>query len=440
MLGSFSAITRKSASLVLIIGLVSAVFLFLSFSKIGWAEADDYIVVRVDGSVSKVCQLVGDLDIERNESTVSLTFTRYGVAGTDLGVSFEHNGELIFLFGDTVGRNAFPFSGKDDSFAHTTDFTVDDGLNLTFYTGNPAKFLPPWVPGISQSAFEVPMEGIEVNGITYVFFTINHTQEQKMGGSILAKLNDETLNFTYLYTFSTNKFINVHTAVVKNWLLAGLPKSTGEGLLIWGSGEYRGSDPYLAFMPLESIEDKSTLQYFAGLAADGNPIWSKSESDAQPLFHDPVIGELSVAWNQYLERWIMLYSGVSMRSSPLPWGNWSTKQVLFNPFTDGGYEHFIHQPGHDNITDPLRENEIGGPYGPYIIDKFTKGSDQTSTIYFTLSTWNPYTTVLMQAQLKMSPQQIPEYPNTLSAILLCFMLVAVALCLSCREATRQNKC
>jgi len=166
-------------------------------------------------------------------------------------------------------------------------------------------------------------------------------------------------------------------------------------------------------MPLESIEDKSALRYFAGLAGNGNPVWSESESAAQSLFHDPVIGELSVAWNQYLERWIMLYLGVAMRSAPLPWGNWSAKQVLFNPFTDDGYEHFIHLPGHDNITDPLREDEIGGPYGPYIIDKFTKGSDQNSTIYFTLSTLNPYTTVLMQAQLEKSPQQVPEFPNSL---------------------------
>jgi hypothetical protein len=439
MASSFSATARKSASVILLICLVSTCFLLLAFSEIAWAEADDYIVVKVDGSVSKVCQLVGDWDIERNEPTQSLTFTRYGVAGTDLGASFEHNGELIFLFGDTVGRNAFPLSGKDDSFAHTTDATVDNGLNLTFYTGKPAKFLPPWVPGTSQGAFEVPMDGVEVNGAAYVFFTINHTQERTMGGSILAKLNGATLNFTYLYTFSTDKFINVHTAVVKNWLLAGLPESTGEGLLIWGSGEYRASDPYLAFMPLESIEDKSALCYFAGLTDDGNPIWSKTESDAQPLFHDPVIGELSVAWNQYLERWIMLYSGVSMRSAPLPWGNWSTKQVLFNPFTDGGYKHFIHLPGHDNITDSGRENEIGGPYGPYIIDKFTKGNEQTSTIYFTLSTWNPYTTVLMQAQLEKSQQQTSEFPNPLSTVLFCFVLVVVALFAPHRETTQRDQ-
>jgi len=435
----FSATVRKSASVILIVCLVSLCFVFLAFSELTCAETGDYIVVRVDGSVSKVCQLVGDTDIERNESTTSLTYTRYGVAGTDLGVSFEHNGELIFLFGDTVGRNAYPFSGKDDSFAHTTDSTVDDGLNLIFYTGKPERFLPPWVPSVSQGAFEVPMEGVDVNGAAYVFFTINHTEARTMGGSILAKLNDATLNFTYLYTFSTGKFINVHTAVVQNELLAGLPQSTGEGLLIWGSGEYRKSDPYLAFMPLESIEDKSALSYFAGLNSDGNPLWSKSEADAQPLFDDPVIGELSVAWNQYLERWIMLYSGVAMRSSPLPWGNWSAKQVLFNPFTDDGYEHFIHLPGHDNITDPLREDEIGGPYGPYIIDKFTKGDDQTSTIYFTLSTWNPYTTVLMEAQLEKSPQPIPEFPNTLSTVLLCFVLVAVvALCAPRYGSTKGN--
>jgi hypothetical protein len=438
MAGAFSATARKSVGVILIVCLVSSSFGLLAFSRSAWATTGDYIVVRVDGSVSKICQLVGDWDMERNESTTSLTYTRYGVAGTDLGVSFEHNGELIFLFGDTVGRNAFPFSGKDDSFAHTTDATVADGLNLTFYTAKPEKFLPPWVPGVSQGAFEVPMEGVEVNGVAYVFFTINHTEERTMGGSILAKLDDATLNFTYLYTFSTDKFINVHTAVVENQLLAGLPESTGEGLLIWGSGEYRASDPYLAFMPLESIEDKSALSYFAGLTDSGNPIWSKSEADAQPLFHDPVIGELSVAWNQYLERWIMLYTGVAMRSSPLPWGNWSEKQVLFNPFTDDGYGHFIHLPGHDNITDPTRDDEIGGTYGPYIIDKFTTGNEQTSTIYFTLSTWNPYTTVLMQAQLEKSQQQIPEFPNILSTILLCVILVAVVLCAPHRGNTETD--
>jgi hypothetical protein len=272
------------------------------------------------------------------------------------------------------------------------------------------------------------MEGVEINGEAYVFFTINHTEEQTIGGSVLAKLNDATLNFTYLYTFSTSKFMNVHTAKIDNSLIQGLPESDGDGLLIWGSGEYRHSDPYLAYMPLQFIENKSALRYFAGLANNGTTIWSKNESDAQPLFHDPVIGELCVSWNQYLDRWIMLYSGVSMRSSPLPWGNWSSKQTLFSPYADDGYGYFMHWPGHDNITDLARENEWGGAYGPYIIDKFTKGNDESSTIYFTMSTWNPYTTVLMKAELEKSQSTIPELQSIALVLIIVFASLTVELC------------
>ncbi|MEM2872932.1 MAG: DUF4185 domain-containing protein, partial [Nitrososphaerales archaeon] len=92
-----------------------------------------------------------------------------------------------------------------------------------------------------------------------------------------------------------------------------------------------------------------------------------------------------------------------MRSALLPWGPWSQKQTLFNAFNDGGYGHFIHWPGHDNISDPFRYNEWGGPYGPYIVEKFTTGGNNRSTIYFTLSTWNPYTVVLMRAELELKP-------------------------------------
>ncbi|MEM2872933.1 MAG: DUF4185 domain-containing protein, partial [Nitrososphaerales archaeon] len=248
--------------------------------------SEDYTVAKVEGSVVKVCQIIGDFDRERNQSTTSLTFTNYGVAGTDLGVSFEHDNKLIFLFGDTVGKSSNPFSGKDDSFAYSTDENPDDGLELIFYTGEPGKFLPPMVEGVLQGPFEVPMEGIDVDGVAYVYFTTNHTAEKTMGGSILA----ESIDFTYIYTLSTEKFINVQVVAVNNSDIPWLPESNGKGLLIWGSGEYRKSDPYLAYMPLESIENKSTIRYFKGFDANDKPIWSENEGDATPLFYDPIIG------------------------------------------------------------------------------------------------------------------------------------------------------
>jgi len=68
------------------------------------ANQEDCTAIEVDGSVVKICQLLGDYDLDRKQPTLSLTWTKYGVAGTDLGVSFKHGGKLIFLFGDTVGR------------------------------------------------------------------------------------------------------------------------------------------------------------------------------------------------------------------------------------------------------------------------------------------------------------------------------------------------
>lgn len=52
-------------------------------------------------SVEKVSQVTGETDRERHLVTDSQTETRFGLRGTDLGASFEHNEKLVFLFGDT---------------------------------------------------------------------------------------------------------------------------------------------------------------------------------------------------------------------------------------------------------------------------------------------------------------------------------------------------
>src|SRR5215472_10641569 len=56
--------------------------------------------------LQKICQVTGECDRKRNEPTSSRTDSRYGLFGADLGSSFEHNGNLWFLFGDTGGSRA----------------------------------------------------------------------------------------------------------------------------------------------------------------------------------------------------------------------------------------------------------------------------------------------------------------------------------------------
>lgn len=62
--------------------------------------------------------------------------------------------------------------------------------------------------------------------------------------------------------------------------------------------------------------------------------------------------------------------------------------------------HVSYQDRHcDTVFDPNRENEYGGEYGPYLISRFFQPGNGNLTIYFTMSTWNPYTIILMKTDL-----------------------------------------
>jgi hypothetical protein len=176
-----------------------------------------------------------------------------------------------------------------------------------------------------------------------------------------------------------------------------------------GRWQYRQSDPYLAYVPLEKIEDRSAWQFFAGMQ-NGSPRWSPNEADATALFDQPCLGEFSVQHNSFLNKWLLLYScdnprGINFRVSDTPWGSWSGAQLLYDTKHDPGYCVFIHQSfanQHcDTLSDPGRENQAGGEYAPALINRFTTGDATQTTLYFLMSTWNPYEVVLMKATLRV---------------------------------------
>ena len=216
-------------------------------------------------------------------------------------------------------------------------------------------------------------------------------------------------------TISRDKIIYVAPAPVTNRLWKGVPQEDGRGLLLFAaSTEYRRSDPYLAYLPLSEIENPSALRYFAGRDAQGAPRWSKTEADAQALFAHPCIGELCVTYNRFLRRWLMLYNcephrgvrGIHFRTAEKPWGPWSESELLFEPWRDKAYGAYMHAADKakviDAVHDPGRENDWGGEYGPYVVERFTKGAPGSTTIYYVLSTWNPYNTVLMKSTLRVA--------------------------------------
>jgi len=124
------------------------------------------------------------------------------------------------------------------------------------------------------------------------------------------------------------------------------------------SGRYRASNIYLAVMPLARIEDIHSVLFFAG-----GMEWSVREDEAAPLLCAGDVGELSVRWNSFLTRWLLLYNsgnrrGILMHNAPKPWDPWSPDPVMVfdpasllnpnDPCSGVGYGLFMHMPW--NVT------------------------------------------------------------------------------------------
>ena len=379
----------------------------------------------------KVVQLTGEFDrqgwdgVGRPNTAFNRTEKNFNIRGTDLGVSFMHKNRVYFLFGDTwkVGQTAAAPDKDLDSIAFCTDGEAMNGLTLTF---NPH---PPLVcPAISQHGFEVPIDGFSIKDTMYVFFTTGAMPDEQLPAgeeeskwikkSLLARSHDDGLNFDQLFDFSTSKFINV--SVERGTVSPQTTKPVGrqpqeEVLFIWGTGRYRSSDLYLSILPLKGLDNKHGIRYFA------NDKWSEHEQDATPLFCAGNLGEISVRWNPFLQRYLALFNsdnprGINLRSAPQPWGPWSATPVMvFDPgfqqvkgdeCSGDGYGRFMHVSWktrvcdhvQDDILPPgtIRDDDDGGEYGPYQITHYARGvKGQWTQIYFTMSTWNPYQVMLM---------------------------------------------
>jgi Domain of unknown function (DUF4185) len=358
---------------------------------------------------TKINQLIGDFDRQFQRLTENLTFQRYQLPSTDLGVSFQHQGRTYVAFGDSVASR--------DPLAWSEDTDPEDGFSLRFQTNNNGSWKPITIPGITQGALEVPVEGISLSNLMYLWHTTDSTQE-RMGRSVLARSPDNGSSFSLVRTFSALHFINVSVIQQEAGDWPGSPSASGAALYVFGSGEYRKSDVRLGFLMTDQIEQSTGMKYFSGLV-DGIPRWSDAETAALPLFEHPAVGELSVTYDNALKRWLMLYNsgsprGIVLRSAINPWGPWSEPKVVFDAATDSGYCYFVHSSwlvnNCDNVSDPGRENTWGGEYGPYMLRHLARTVPDGRRIYFTMSTWNPYTVVLMKVDLARLPNNSATRP------------------------------
>ncbi len=385
-----------------------------------------------------------------------------GITGTDLGIPIEHDadGRLYLLFGDTFFSR--PWVIEDDKVVHLSngmDLIARTYANShTDLAAQPVDFGPPRlfsIPGVSQDGLEVPSGGFSHAGRLYVFATTDKYEDtprtiglgkigEYMGRSLLVSATDwrqafvvvpghERISDRSREAAGGLKFINIAPWKVKNSALRHLPSNAppgGEGLIMLGSGRWQESQPYLAYVPLPPGGHPvfTEWRYLAGSGGRcGPPVWSAAQSDAVPLWDDReffrpegnkpavpqnagVIGELSLAYVEQLRLWICLYGGgarIAARSAPNPWGPWSAPIDVFHWGRDHARKDDPDDP-RPRLMNDAEELPLGGKtpgwaaYGAYIIPRFTESHPGgQATLYYTMSTWNPYQAFLMRTRVTL---------------------------------------
>jgi hypothetical protein len=137
-----------------------------------------------------------------------------------------------------------------------------------------------------------------------------------------------------------------------------------------------------------------------------------------------------VQYDPVLAKWMMMYGcfddkalynprnrrGIFLRMADAPWGPWTEPQLVFDP-GNGGYCYFMHRQdakcsaGAPNPADlGLRDdndpekNKWGGEYDACLLPpRYNKYSDGSLTLYWVMSTWNPYQVVLMKTDISRPP-------------------------------------
>ena len=227
-----------------------------------------------------------------------------------------------------------------------------------------------------------------------------------------------------------------------------------DGVPVFGVARYRASIPYLAIAPPATFGDPATWRFFAGSVGghptfisrqewesgrDGSGAWAPPST--AELYADSVIdglderciGEHSVTWNAPLRAWLLLYVcgpfRVEARTAPEPWGPWSEPTVVLSLLHDPGILCTLIMPpdgaGCPDPTDPAKPrisywpplatplsggNVVPGIlYASFVMDRFTENatppdadSVRQATIYWLVSTWNPYQVAVMKSTLQLA--------------------------------------
>src|SRR5579864_9384968 len=167
--------------------------------------------------------------------------------------------------------------------------------------------------------------------------------------------------------------------------------------------------------PRRNVRERTGNPLFCWVGCDGRAEVERPGVRCCADRENGTLGDLSVTWCKDLSVWLMTYDsrtprGILFSYARTPWGPWSDPQILFDAVRDGAQGKFIHDPEikpDDGLAGPVigkgRSNPgavRGGAYAPYVVERWTMLRGSELSLYYVLSTWNPYVVVLMESRLE----------------------------------------
>lgn len=328
------------------------------------------------------------------------TYSRFGMSGADLGIMWDNGqtgagNQILMAFGDTFGNCSVPGQEwRSNTLFRSADRNLADGISVPDpvygnpYAGSPVATARPNFSrqiidslGIAAEVTIIPTTGIAIGTTQYVdFMSVSawgNPGSWSTSFSAIAVSGDNGETWTVprssirpSWFFSVpSLFFSANTFIwgYQNFQQGAFVRSGGY-VYAFGTGAGRGGMAFVSRVKEDSLTNVWAYEYYSPFG------WIP----ACPFCAIQVIwdatSEMSVAWNDYLGKFIVLYTNafnnVVMRTADKPEGPWSSPTTL------------------------VTSASMPGLYAPFI-HPWSSGRD----LYFNLSMWGPYSVTLMHTTL-----------------------------------------
>jgi hypothetical protein len=309
----------------------------------------------------------------------SRTAERWNITCADLGFTFEHNGNTYIVFGDTWGRAGVE---KADWRSNTMAVIEPDATHSYLLTdvisgdNGEAKEL---LPSLKQPGTEftvAPSSGIAVGDRMYLHYMSVRDWREEWWGYKHPIVNGAGFAYSDDYGQTWVKDETARWEGDSAFTQVGLVEG-GDHVYAFGTPAGRFGPAKLMRVPAEHILEPSRYEYWTGAS------WSTAAANAADVVPAPV-GELSVRWSEYHQRWLMMYLNEVTHAIVL-----RTAEGLTGPW--------------DEERTVVTAAEYRALYAPFMLPRIT-GPD----IYFTMSTFFPdYNVFLMRFTLESQRELSP---------------------------------